>query len=1227
MAIVFMVMNSAMGQSKVYWLQNSAGTIKSATIDGSSITTLVSGASNPDGAFISSSLGKVFWVEGGGKKPLKMANLDGTNVQILDTFNAPTRSINPRGVTVDEINGKIYVLGNNGFASGNLGSYPLTATLSSAIYGRAIAVNPGTGKLYFSDQGAKVNVCNIDGSGVDTIRTGLNGSWGVQVDQANGKVYFADGKGIYKTNLDGTSFDTVYKFPVQLSFASLAIDPRNNRLFWAGSSGVISRATMSGANPTQIITGMSGTYALAVGSGSSRQSSNISFNTITSTSAKAIWTKGDGAGRVAFLKADTLSVPVPVDGDSYTGNSAFGSGSQIGTSGWYCVYSGTDSIVTITGLTPNTTYKMMVMEYSGTGVNLDYNVSFANLNPNKFKTAVASGGASIPTITSFYPSSGPYGTTVTITGSNFNTTAANNYVFFGPALATVTSATANSLTVKLPPGATYSSIQVINKGSGLSCTSFDYFKPTFSPQKIAETHLDFEPKVDFQSGDGSQQYDVTVGELDGDGMPDIALINTYPDSTVSVFLNNSTKGHVSVSPRLDLNVKSRPVRVLISDVNGDGKKDLIVLCSIGKSICVFPNTSTIGSLSFGSRIDLETNANPSALDVSDLNGDGLPEIACSNQLNVNVSIFKNTSTSSSISFEPKLDITAGSSPIGMKFGDIDGDGKADMAVCNPFANSYSIYRNTSTSANISFASGVTFPSDTFVRELTLADVDGNGKLDVILSFGTVSRWAIAPNTSTIGNISFGSRLFFQNIETIRNIAIGNLDGDSLPDIVTLGGNLDSLRIFKNVSTPGNISYNQTGSIYIKGNYFAALAIADIDLDGMPDLINSLSTGKLSIKRQRYPISNDTISGNQSLCNGSSTTLKGSNVVNSYNRPFTYKWIKSTTSAVSGFAPAGGADTLIDYSTSALTTTTWFKRTYNWDFTADTTTATQITVVVIGSNTIGSNQTINSGATPATLVGSTPTGGTFTYQWISSTNPNSGYTNAPGTSTDKDYSPAALTDTTYFKRIVIASLTCVDTSLFVTINVLPNLPTMPLVITNSPLSITKSSASLGGNVTSDGGAAVTERGVVYSTNANPTTLDSKLQIGSGLGAFSDNVGSLMPNTVYHVRAYAINSVGVGYGADSTFTTLAETFTEAKVYNAFSPDGDGLNDTWVIDNASDLAGHEIVVFNIFGQEVFHQTGYDTPWDGTVNGNLVPSGEYYYLIKGDKVNKKGAMLIRTK
>src|SRR5579872_6537300 len=70
--------------------------------------------------------------------------------------------------------------------------------------------------------------------------------------------------------------------------------------------------------------------------------------------------------------------------------------------------------------------------------------------------------AQAPVITSFSPASGAIGTIVTITGAGFNATAANNIVFFGATMATVTAASTTSLTVTVPVGATYQPISVLN---------------------------------------------------------------------------------------------------------------------------------------------------------------------------------------------------------------------------------------------------------------------------------------------------------------------------------------------------------------------------------------------------------------------------------------------------------------------------------------------------------------------------------------------------------------------------------------------------------------------------------------------------------------------------------------------------------------------------------------------------------------------------------------------
>ncbi|MCT6923027.1 S-layer homology domain-containing protein [Metasolibacillus sp.] len=97
---------------------------------------------------------------------------------------------------------------------------------------------------------------------------------------------------------------------------------------------------------------------------------------------------------------------------------------------------------------------------------------------------------------------------------------------------------------------------------------------------------------------------------------------------------------------------------------------------------------------------------------------------------------------------------------------------------------------------------------------------------------------------------------------------------------------------------------------------------------------------------------------------------------------------------------------------------------------------------------------------------------------------------------------------------------------------------PTVTTSTPASnITTTEAMVGGNVIADGGAAITERGIVYATTTNPTTSNDKRTTTGSTGAFTANLSGLSPNTTYHYRAYATNSVGTSYGDNQSFTTVA------------------------------------------------------------------------------------------
>jgi uncharacterized protein (TIGR02145 family) len=101
---------------------------------------------------------------------------------------------------------------------------------------------------------------------------------------------------------------------------------------------------------------------------------------------------------------------------------------------------------------------------------------------------------------------------------------------------------------------------------------------------------------------------------------------------------------------------------------------------------------------------------------------------------------------------------------------------------------------------------------------------------------------------------------------------------------------------------------------------------------------------------------------------------------------------------------------------------------------------------------------------------------------------------------------------------------------------------PVVETSPVREITGTTVLGGGVVTSDAGGEIIERGVCWDRQGNPTISGTHVVAGTGLGTFTCEITGLTPNTTYHVRAYAINSVGIGYGEDMSFTTVSHTYVD-------------------------------------------------------------------------------------
>ncbi|MEI6257247.1 MAG: FG-GAP-like repeat-containing protein [Planctomycetota bacterium] len=371
----------------------------------------------------------------------------------------------------------------------------------------------------------------------------------------------------------------------------------------------------------------------------------------------------------------------------------------------------------------------------------------------------------------------------------------------------------------------------------------------------------FAPQVTFATGVSTGGFDaVTVGDLNGDGKPDLAVANFQSDS-VSVLLNTTPAGAQTptYTPPASFATATAPSSVSIGDLNGDGKPDLAIgnfYYNSGGSpetssstVNLLLNTTATASTAptyVAQQVTFTAGARPRFVSLADLNGDGKVDLVIAHDYSKCVSVLLNTTTtgSTSPSFGGRTTFATGSSPKFVAIGDLNGDGKLDLAVANASSSSVSVLLNTTATGGTtpSYAAQTTFATGGTPQSVSIGDLNGDGKPDltVAITSGGSDSVSVLLNTtaSPATTPSFAAKATFASTYfSTRSGSLGDFNGDGKPDIVLVSKASDgsAVSVLLNKTTTGATTPSFATPTQFSAGSSYSVAVGDVNGDGKPDV--------------------------------------------------------------------------------------------------------------------------------------------------------------------------------------------------------------------------------------------------------------------------------------------------------------------------------------------------------------------------------------------------------
>lgn len=279
-------------------------------------------------------------------------------------------------------------------------------------------------------------------------------------------------------------------------------------------------------------------------------------------------------------------------------------------------------------------------------------------------------------------------------------------------------------------------------------------------------------------------------------------------------------------------VGNSPSSVIATDINGDGKLDLV---SANSSI---PGTLTVltnnGSGSFGFYATLPVGRSPQCVVAADINGDGKPDLISANLFDNSLTVLTNDGSGGFI-FDATLPV--GNNPECVVSADINGDNNVDLISASYYPNTLTVLTNNGSG---SFGSNSTVTvgniAQSGIQCVVAADINGDSNLDLITANYLAGTLAVLTNN---GNGTFDPYATIAISGLPISVTVADVNDDGRLDLIsaTLGGfNNNSLTVFTN-NNKGGFGLNATIPLPSGSNPYCVVA-ADINGDGKVDLISA-----------------------------------------------------------------------------------------------------------------------------------------------------------------------------------------------------------------------------------------------------------------------------------------------------------------------------------------------------------------------------------------------------